>query len=559
VTDDVALAERTKTLTAELERAKAEIRTLRAAIETGKRAEDALRESENRFRVLANGAPVVLFVNDTSGGVQFVNRSYCEYFGITPEQVEGGKWKPLVHPDDTDQYLESFLGAVQEQAPFRGELRVRRGDGAWRSAETIAEPRRSSSGEYLGHVGIITDLTEQKEAERERVRLQDALFNSQKLESVGRLAGGVAHDFNNMLAIILGNLDLALLDRDADPRGYLVNAHDAAQRSARLTGQLLAFARRQPIVPRPLDINMAMTVLVPILTRLIGENIQLVWQPNPTLWNATIDSTQFDQMLTNLCINARDAISTVGQVHLFASNTRVTEAYRTSHGRAVPGEYVRVVVRDDGSGMNEEEMRHLFEPFFSTKRVGDGSGLALATVYGAVQQNNGFLEVTSAPGAGTTFEIFLPRLVNAKVSDLSKASQGTVVSSEDPGQTILVVEDEPVLSRTVTRMLEASGFQVLAATSPREAIRVAAVQGGAIDLLLTDVIMPEMNGLDLADKLRSMVPGLNVLYMSGYTADIITEHTARDPNMVLIDKPFSMEKLTSTVRGVLQGAEENTE
>lgn len=546
--------------TAELQRqlaaARAEIAALQQSVATERelrlelvRAEQSVRESESRFRVLADGAPVVLFVDGPDGGVQFVNRTYCDYFGITPEEVEGGKWQPLVHPDDSSDYVERFMTAVREQVPFNCELRVRRADGQWRSAETIAEPRMSPSGEYLGHAGIIVDLTDRKQAEAERARLQSELLHAQKLESVGRLAGGVAHDFNNMLAVILGGVELALRQVHTAPlRAGLIEVRTAAQRSAGLTRQLLAFARKQPIEPKPLDLSERMGAMIDMVGRLIGENIELDWQPTPSLWRVKMDSVQFDQVVTNLCVNARDSIANVGTIRIEANNCSFDQEHCASHSSYLPGDFVRLVVSDNGCGMNEQELEHLFEPFFTTKSLGNGTGLGLATVYGIVQQNKGFIEVTSAPDTGTTFEIFLPRLLH---EHQEAAPEGKVRPLRSAHETILLVEDEPTLARTYTRMLEELGYHVVTATSASDAIFVAEEHGAAIDLLVTDVIMPKMNGRELASTLSSRWPRLKHLFMSGYTADIIADHGVLDSDVMFIEKPFSSHELAEKVDAAL--------
>ena len=518
-------------------------------ISESKRAEGALRESETRFRVLADGAPVVLFVDGPDGGVQFVNRTYCEYFGITPDEVEGGKWRPLVHPDDAAEYVGSFMRAVRDQVPFRAEARVLRADGEWRFVDAIAEPRTSPAGEYLGHVGILVDITDRKLAELERARLQNELFHSQKLESVGRLAGGVAHDFNNMLAVILGGVELALRQVDsARVRASLIEVRTAAQRSADLTRQLLAFARKQPIVPQSLDINRRIASIVPMIGRLIGEHIALLWHQESDLWTVRMDPIQFDQLVTNVCVNARDSIENVGTIHITADNRTVDAEACAGRAECIPGDFVRIVIADDGCGMDAEALEHLFEPFFTTKSLGKGTGLGLATVYGIIQQNQGFIEVTSAPNAGSTFELFIPRWLGP-VEDA--AADEVVGPTRGADETILLVEDEPTLAKTYSRMLEELGYRVYTATSPKQALQLADEHAGRIHLLVTDVIMPEMNGRALATALSAKLPGLKHLFMSGYTADIIANHGVLAAETAFIEKPFSSEALAAKVRDTL--------
>ena len=513
-----------------------------------KHVEEALRESETRFRVLADGAPVVLFVSDVDGGNRFVNRTYCEYFGVTPDEAVGGKWQPLLHPDDARDYVASFLTAVRERAPFREVARVRRRAGEWRWADVVSEPRISPAGEYLGHVGVVVDITDRKLAEDERTRLQNQLLHAEKMELVGRLAGGVAHDFNNMLAVILGRVELAVTHAgSAEVRDDLLEIRDAAQRSAELVRQLLAFARKQPILPRLLDLNEAVDAIVAMIRRLIGENIQLRWQPVPELWRVMMDPTQIDRIITNLCINARDAIVDLGTISIEVSNVTVTDDASAKHAGWSPGEYVRLAVRDDGRGMNQETQAHLFEPFFTTKGVGKGTGLGLSTIHGIVEQNQGFIHVVSEPGSGTTFEIYLPRSVDDPQQTAAPAERRVRRATE----TILLVEDERALLTIAKRMLEEWGYTVLATSSPKEALRVAGEHSGAIHLLLTDVVMPEMNGPDLAKALRSRFPGLKELFMSGYTAGVFADRDMVDEDASFIAKPFSGEALAAKVRALL--------
>tara|TARA_R110002096_G_scaffold299503_6_gene494229 strand:+ start:153508 stop:155511 length:2004 start_codon:yes stop_codon:yes gene_type:complete len=519
-------------------------------ITDSKQAEDDLRDSETRFRVLADGAPVILFVDGPDGGVQFVNRTYCEFFGTTPEEVEGGKWHPLIHDDDASEYLRAFLESVEAQVSFRVEVRLRRFDGAWRHAETIAEPRFSGDGQYLGHVGIINDVTERKLADKERERLQDQLLNAQKLESVGRLAGGVAHDFNNMLAVIMGGVDLALRQAESDRlHATLIEVRTAAQRSADLTRQLLAFARQQPIKPIAINLEARLDAILAIVRRLVGERIALSWEPSPSLWPIVMDSVQLDQVVTNLSVNARDAIEDVGAISIAANNCSFDEFYCATHQEHRPGDFVCLSVADNGCGIDKSTLAHLFEPFFTTKNVGEGTGLGLATVYGIVQQNKGFIQVTSEVGVGTTFNIYLPRHLGVVAPEPSAPVVARAVATE----TILVVEDEPALLRTFSLVLEEMGYQVLAAVSPIEAIHLAEEHKGTIDLLLTDVIMPQMNGRELVETIQVQLPGLKHIFMSGYTADVIATQGVMRKGVSFLEKPFSSDELGEKVRLVLDG------
>jgi CheY-like chemotaxis protein len=360
----------------------------------------------------------------------------------------------------------------------------------------------------------------------------------------------VAHDFNNMLGIIIGQTDMAL--DDVDPSHPLhhrfMEIRQAAERSADLTRQLLAFARKQTVAPKVLDLNATVESLRTMLRQLIGENIAFAWRPGANLWPINVDPSQVDQILVNLCANARDAMADIGTITIETGNRVVDEAYCAAYVDLVPGEYVRLAVSDSGRGMDQETRSHIFEPFFTTKGVGEGTGLGLATVYGAVKQNHGFITVDSEPGAGTTVTIHLPRHVG-------RAEQARTEGAAEPlvrgHETILLVEDEPAILEVVTVMLERQGYIVLAARMPGEAIRLAREHGGEIHLLMTDVVMPEMNGRDLARNLLSLYPDLKRLFMSGYTADIIAHHGVLDDGVSFIQKPFSMKDLAAKVREAL--------
>jgi two-component system cell cycle sensor histidine kinase/response regulator CckA len=322
----------------------------------------------------------------------------------------------------------------------------------------------------------------------------------------------------------------------------------AARRSADLTRQLLAFARKQTIAPKVLDLNETVESMLKMLRRLIGENIDLSWLPGNNLWPVKVDPSQIDQILANLCVNARDAIAGVGKVTIETKDSTFDETTCAAHAGFVPGEYVRLTVSDNGCGMDTETRAHIFEPFFTTKGVGEGTGLGLSTVYGIVKQNNGYIDVDSAPGQGTIFKIYLPRHAGQVVEDRKAASAEIPKGS---GETVLLVEDEPAILNIAKRMLELLGYSVLAAHRPAEAIRLAEAHVGEIHLLMTDVVMPEMNGRDLAKTLLSPYPRLTALFMSGYTADVIAHRGVLDEGVCFIQKPFSIKDLAAKIRQAL--------
>jgi CheY-like chemotaxis protein len=353
-----------------------------------------------------------------------------------------------------------------------------------------------------------------------------------------------------MLGVILGYTEIALMKGKTDQPMYsaLRGIQQAAQRSADLTRQLLAFARKQTVAPKVLDLNEAVASMLIMLRRLIGENIDLVWLPDESLGAIKMDYTQIDQILANLCINARDAIRDTGRITIETSNVIFDEAYCASHLGFAPGEYILLMLSDNGCGMDRETISHLFEPFFTTKEMGKGTGLGLPTVYGIVKQNDGFINVYSELGLGTTFKIYLPR---HKVQD-EKISEPEGTEPVTTGhETILLVEDEPMILEMTTVMLELQGYTVLSANSAGEAISLAREYSGKIHLLMTDVVMPEMNGRDLARNLLPLYPHLKRLFMSGYTANVIAHHGVLDAGVHFLQKPFTMQDLATKIRAVL--------
>jgi signal transduction histidine kinase len=400
-------------------------------------------------------------------------------------------------------------------------------------------------------LGVIEDITQRRQAESEKEKLREHLAQAQKMESVGRLAGGVAHDFNNMLQAILGNAGMALEDLppDSPARECLEEIQKSAQRSADLTRQLLAFARKQTIQPKVLDLNDTLSAMLKMLRRLIGEDIDLAWLPGADLWPVRIDPNQLDQVLANLCVNARDAVPAHGHVSIETGNVTLTDTSLRTHPGCPPGDYVVLAVSDTGRGMDEETRAHLFEPFFTTKEVGQGTGLGLATVFGIVTQNGGLIQVASEVGQGATFKIYLPRAEAAAAPPpptIHRSLRGT--------ETVLLVEDEEQILSLGRRILAQHGYTVLAAIRPEAALDLATHHTGTIHLLITDVVMPGMNGKELRERLRATQPNVKCLFMSGHTANVIAHHGVLDDGVWFLQKPFTNLTLTETVRKVLDPA-----
>ncbi|MBK7582103.1 MAG: PAS domain-containing protein [Myxococcales bacterium] len=520
-----------------------------------KRAERELMDSKAFVEAIVENVPLMIFLKDAKdltfvlfnrageellghnrevflgkNDADFFPAEQAASFTATDRAVLEGKFGTLDIPEET------VLTATQEQRLLHTrKVCIRGADG---------------TPKYL--LGISEDITLRKRAEEERAALEAQLFQAQKMDSVGRLAGGVAHDFNNMLGVILGHTEMAMevVAPGSPLHADLEEIRKAARRSADLTRQLLGFARRQTVTPRVLDLNDTVASILTMLGRLIGEHIRLAWLPCEGLWPLEVDPSQIDQVLTNLCVNARDAISGVGKLTIETRNVTLDERESAAHLGSVPGDYVRLSISDDGCGMDEETQAKLFEPFFTTKELGSGTGLGLATVYGIVKQNDGFIEVHSELGRGSTFNIFLPRYEG---SVLAVRMNAPAEPSLRGRETILLVEDEEALLGMTRTMLEKSGYVVLTASTAGEAVRLAEAHAGEIHLLLTDVIMPEMNGRDLAKALVGQRPRLACLFMSGYTADVIAGTGGPDEDVNFIPKPFTIQALCAKVRQALDG------
>jgi PAS domain S-box-containing protein len=451
------------------------------------------------------------------------------------EQEREGSYADI-HRVKESIYAETFI------------QRLNNGEGAYLCG--IAAPLYDRSGVRTGAIEVIKDITALKKSEQSNSLLQEQLLQSQKMEAIGQLAGGVAHDFNNMLGVIIGYSELILEQVNPSQQFHteLEEIRKAAQRSAELTRQLLTFARKQTVVPKVLDLNQTVEGMLNMLRRLIGENINLIWMPGINLWPINMDPSQIDQILANLCVNARDAIAGVGKIAIETENALFDEQYCHTHAGFMPGEYVKIAVSDTGKGMSRETLSHIFEPFFTTKRVGEGTGLGLSTVYGAVKQNNGFINTYSEPGQGTTCTIYLPRHV-ARTTEANMQADAAPVRGGD--EVILLVEDEPTILVMARVMLESLGYTVLAAGSPSQAIHLAGEFVGQIDLLLTDVVMPEMNGRDLMTRIGESRPATRYLFMSGYTANIIAKQGMLEEGIAFIQKPFAKSDLAAKVREVL--------
>jgi PAS domain S-box-containing protein len=515
-----------------------------------KRAEAALRESEERFCNLFEHFPVAYQALDRDGYFIDTNLVLCDLLGYQREELLGRRFGEFWSESTKDDFPQTFEELRRNQQP-QAELQLVHKKGKEVSVLLVGRIQHGRNGEFDRIHCILADFTEHKRAEEEREKLQARLLQAQKMESVGRLAGGVAHDFNNMLSVIIGRTELALLRANPAEKlhDHLEEIKKAAKRSSDLTRQLLAFARKQTIAPKVLHLNANVTGMLKMLQRLIGEDINLVWIPGMHLWPVNIDPAQLDQILANLSINARDAIAGVGKVTIETKNAVFDVASCSTHANFVPGEFVLLSVSDDGCGMEKEVLDHLFEPFFTTKGVGQGTGLGLATVYGIVDQNKGFINVCSEPGKGTTFNIYLPRFTG-NIAESQDEHNAEIPRSR--GETLFLVEDEAAMLQVCKNMLEGLGYTVITAGLPGEAMHLAESYDGDIHLLITDVVMPEMNGRELTKRLSEIKPQMKCLFMSGYTADIIAYQGVLDEGVHFIQKPFSMHDLAVRVRETLE-------
>ncbi len=516
-----------------------------------KRAADEIAHSYEMMRYIIEHTQSAVAVYDKDMNYIYVSQRFMEEYGIKEQDIIGRSHYDIF-PDLPQKWRDAHQKALAGEITSAEDDPYYRADGTVDWSRWECRPWYEKNG-VIGGIIIYTEtITERKKSEEEREKLRGQLAQAQKMESVGRLAGGVAHDFNNMLNVILGYSEMALEDLSADSalRTDINEIKRAAERSSDLTRQLLAFARKQTVAPKILDINETVESLLKMLRRLIGEDIDLRWKPAQRLETIRIDPAQIDQLLANLVVNARDAIGhEAGKVTIETGQVQFDEAYCADHIGFIPGSYVMLAVSDNGCGMDEETKALVFEPFFTTKDVGEGTGLGLATVYGIVKQNQGFINVYSELGQGTTFRIYFPVSNAAKNDETRKQIPSQPVAKGH--ETILLVEDEPAILAMGTRMLERWGYHVLAASTPGEAICLAEKHADDIHLLITDVVMPDMNGRDLAKHLLSLYPNVKHLFMSGYTANVIAHQGVLDEGVNFLQKPFSQQSFGQKVREVL--------
>jgi PAS domain S-box-containing protein len=517
-----------------------------------KRNEEGFVRLSHQHELILNTAGDGIYGLDRQGRTTFVNAAAAQMTGYAVEELLGKNQHEVLHhskPDGTPYPIEQcpIIAVLKDGQRRQGKNEVFwRKDGTSFPVEYTATPIKEN-GELLGAVVMFRDVTERK-------RLEEQFRQAQKMEAVGRLAGGVAHDFNNLLTIINGYSDIVSTKLvPTDPARELVKEiGKAGERAAGLTRQLLAFSRQQVLEPRVLDLNEVVRGVTKMLQRLIGEDLDVKTVLAHDLGNVKVDPGQVEQVLTNLAVNARDAMPQQGQLTIETGNAELDESYAQTHPEVRPGRYVLLAVSDTGHGMTEEVKRRIFEPFFTTKEVGKGTGLGLATVFGIVKQSEGIIEVYSEVGRGTTFKIYLPR-VEEKPLRTSKSSPGLRTTPRG-SETILLVEDEKAV-RALTRFaLEQAGYTVLEAAHGLDALRLCEAHAGPIHLLVSDVVMPQLGGRELAERLTTLRPQMRVLFLSGYTPDAVVRHGVIEADVAFLQKPFTLDALTRKVREVLDKA-----
>ncbi|MFH1114599.1 MAG: PAS domain S-box protein [Pseudomonadota bacterium] len=505
---------------------------------------DEAKRAEQLYRSLLDSTPDAVVVHDIEGRVLYLNDSFAHLFGWTRQEVKGSRI-PNIPDLERQKTAQAIQGVLAGGEPCRG-LHTQRTtkDGRVLDISISASRYLDHEGKPAGLIVVMSDITEQK-------RLQEQLRQASKMEAIGQLAGGVAHDFNNLLTAMMGysNLLLHKIPKDADYREQVYQIGRAAERAASLTRQLLAFGRKQNLELKVIDVNSAITEFAKILGRLIGENIELVMRLDESLAPVEADPSQIEQILMNLAVNARDAMPGVGCLTLETANAVLDEEYARGRPEVTAGRYARIAISDNGCGMDSATVSRIFDPFFTTKEKGVGTGLGLSTVYGIVKQHHGHLAVYSEPGTGTTFKVYLPAV--DQTPDVVSETTPIRASERYGAETVLLVEDEEIVRSLASEVLEMLGYRVLAASNPDEALTVSRGYVGHIDLLLTDVILPRMDGKTLYTHLSPERPEMAVLYVSGYTEGFIVQHGVLLPGVHFLQKPFTVTSLSAKVREVL--------
>ena len=520
-------------------------------------------EDGARLQLLIDGViDYAIYILDLDGKIVSWNSGAQRLKGYKPEEIIGKNFASFFTDADRAAGLpQTALATARKEGRFESEgWRIRK-DGTRFWALAVLDAIRDDAGEVIGFAKITRDMTERMQAQQAMQEVQQRLAVSQRMESIGLLSGGIAHDFNNLLMIIMGNLEqaeraLGTLGEasTANLQRSIGNAKRGAQRAAALTQRLLAFSRRQPLDPRPLDVNKFIGQMVDFLQRTLGESIEVEAIGAAGLWQIEADPAQLEAALVNLAINARDAMPNGGKLTIEAVNSYLDSEYGRRHSDIVPGQYVQICMTDSGIGMSEEVLNRAFEPFFTTKEIGQGTGLGLSQVYGFVKQSQGHVKIYSEPGLGTTVKIYLPRLAREGAADDADHEELGDVGEGEPGETIVVVEDNDEVRSYVVQTLRGLHYRVVGASSGDMALPWIERRDFRIDLLLTDVVMKGMNGRELANRARELRPALKILFMTGYSRNAIVHHGRVDRDVELLQKPVTQTELATRVRDMLDRA-----
>ena len=518
-------------------------------------AHNDLLESERRYRQLIEAVvDYAIFQLDASGHVATWNPGAERIKGYRPEEIIGRHFSTFYTPEDLEKQVpKTALAEAAERGRFEAEGWRMRKDGTRFWASVIIDRITDESGETIGFAKVTRDLTERKQAQDELQRVQEQLAASQKLEAIGQLSGGIAHDFNNLLMIVLGNLENA--ERNSRNIGgpnlhrALANAKRGAQRATALTSRLLAFSRRQALDPKPINLNSFLGGLQEFLQRTLGERIEVQTVGGAGLWQIEADLNHLESTIVNLAINARDAMPNGGKLTIEATNVSADEDYSRANPELIVGQYVVICVSDTGSGMTPEVLNHVFEPFFTTKEPGQGTGLGLSQVYGFVKQSGGHVKIYSEVGEGTSVKMYFPRYTGSARPDADDAEE--FISEGASIETILVVEDDADLRGYLSDLLRDLNYRVLSAGSAQAALTILLQENQPVDLLLTDVVMPGINGRELGKRAQAIRPHLRILYMTGYSRNAVVHHGRLDEGVDLLEKPVTQARLALKVREIL--------
>jgi PAS domain S-box-containing protein len=513
---------------------------INSMLEDLEKAQVEQHQGRTRLGVMIEKMPAVLWTTDTELRFTSGVGAGLDLLGLRTNELTGKTLFEYFQTKDPE-----FSPIAAHKKALNGESVTYELEWQRRVFESHVQPLRGNEGELIGVIGVALDITDRK-------HLADQLRQAQKMQAVGELAGGVAHDFNNLLMVVKGHAEMLLdrLPKSSPQRSNVEQIQTAAERAASLTAQLLAFSRKQVLQPRVLDLNEVVGGMIQMVSRVIGENIELAFMPGATLGNVKADPSQLEQVVLNLVVNARDAMPREGRLTIETASVELDKNYTVQHAVVEPGPYVMLTVTDTGCGMDAKTQARIFEPFFTTKEQGKGTGLGLATVYGVIKQSGGYIWVYSEIGCGTTFKIYLPK-ITAKIEEL--AALKPIPAPASGSETILFVEDEQSVRELVREYLSARGYSVLEASDGIQALDIASAHPGAIQLLITDVVMPRLSGRELASQVATARRNLKVLYISGYTDDSIFRHGVLEGGMEFLQKPFNLRTLAQKIREILDG------